>query len=517
MKTYTIIIVFWAAVCLTSCSNWLDLSPETEATEKQMFSTGDGYRTVLNGLYKSMGTSELYGRELSFGVVDCISQQYNLTVDKMGREIYRDAAKFSYKTNVLHPVIDEVWSKGFNIIANANNLLQNIQVASADLFTDGESERRLIMGEAYACRAMMHFDLLRLFAPAPVNDDKRSYVPYVETYPNIQANGIGVEMFLGKVITDLELARTLVMDFDTTALGKDMMATANSRFFDKRNDLPSAGQQVNALYKGRGYRLNYYSITALLARVYQYAGKYAEALKCADEVIAFKKPKQNSWDDDKPIFKDDFNGLMSGSFESRKDLRVIPNLIFAIYNGKAYDDLGLKDFFNMKSDAPVPNLFLIKDYSEVFANKDKEDEAKIDVRARYQTYKVGESFLSGKYYCSVDEVVRDQNLSIIPMIRLTEMSYIVAECYARQGDFGKAESILNGLRGKRSCMTAIHIANWADFTEELVRDARREWISEGQLFYLYKRLNANVDFGKNVIRPLNRAEYLLPIPDSQSI
>ncbi len=29
----------------------------------------------------------------------------------------------------------------------------------------------MILGEAYACRALVHFDLLRLFAPALIHDD----------------------------------------------------------------------------------------------------------------------------------------------------------------------------------------------------------------------------------------------------------------------------------------------------------------------------------------------------------
>lgn len=518
MKTYTITIFLWAAVLLASCSNWLDLKPETQATEKQIFSTGEGYRSVLNGLYKSMGTADLYGRELSFGFVDCISQQYDLTLGKMARQQYIDATKYAYGSQQLNPVIDKIWAKAFNIIANANNLLQNIQTTSPDFFAGGETEQRLIMGEAYACRASMHFDLLRLFAPAPINDDKRTYVPYVETYPEIQANGIDVETFLGKVIADLETALPLVADFDTTALGENMMATANSRFFDNQDGLPLVtDQQEDALYKGRGYRLNYYSITALLARVYQYAGRYTEALACVEKVAGFQT--KGMWGEDVQMFKDDFYGLQSGSLESRKDQRVLPNLIFAIYNNKAYDEFELEKFFKIKSGSLMPSWLVINmENQKIFENKERIDESNVDIRARYLIFKADDVFpLSSKYYNSSDVAVRDRNLSVIPMIRLTEMSYIAAECYARQNNFGKAAEILNTIRSDRECTTPVRIGGWEDFIEELIRDARREWISEGQLFYLYKRLNAGVDFGKNIVRPLERQEYLLPIPDSQSL
>ena len=65
----------------------------------------------------------------------------------------------------------------------------------------------------------MHFDMLRLFAPAPVNDDGQAYVPYVETYPDIHPESIKVTPFLDKVVRDLVKAKSLVADFDTTAAG----------------------------------------------------------------------------------------------------------------------------------------------------------------------------------------------------------------------------------------------------------------------------------------------------------
>ncbi len=59
-------------------------------------------------------------------------------------------------------------------------------------------ERKMITGEAYACRALIHFELLRLFAPAPVNDDGRAYIPYIESYPVLSATKLGVKPVLEK-------------------------------------------------------------------------------------------------------------------------------------------------------------------------------------------------------------------------------------------------------------------------------------------------------------------------------
>lgn len=72
MKIYVNILVLAVAVMFSSCKDWLDVTPEGQATEGEMFSSGNGYRSVLNGLYKAMGDPQLYGMELTYGMIDCM-------------------------------------------------------------------------------------------------------------------------------------------------------------------------------------------------------------------------------------------------------------------------------------------------------------------------------------------------------------------------------------------------------------------------------------------------------------
>ena len=187
MKIYLQIILLFSLLSLGSCKDWLDLQPEGQATSDELFTTGDGYRSVLAGIYQAMASKNLYGVELQFGIVDCMSRQYtwNWNYNEQGPDMYKIAREFDYYNSSLRPTIDNIWKDGFNVVANANNLIQNLDGASPDLFAGGEPERRMILGEAYACRALMHFDLLRLFAPAPVHDEGEQRVPYVEDYPNM--------------------------------------------------------------------------------------------------------------------------------------------------------------------------------------------------------------------------------------------------------------------------------------------------------------------------------------------
>ena len=472
--------------------------------------------------------------ELQFGMVDCMSQQY--TKDRMTHTSmapYVAAAKFDYTSKELTPKIEELWRLAYNIIANANNLIQNIEKASPDLFELGETERRMILGEAYACRALMHFDLLRLFAPAPVNDDGKAYVPYVDTYPEIAAKRIPVTPFLEKVITDLETARSLEMAFDTTALGQSVSASGNSRFYNKLEsgmEGAASPKSIDDFYKGRGYRLSYYGVTALLARVYQYAGKRQEAFQAARQTLEFKAKGVSGVTMD--MFSiDDFNGFQRTDNESKTNLKVVSNLIFAIYNEKAYTEFNLVHFFAKASSGMYTNIWFQLDLEgqKIFLNpRNDKDEAyrdpenpwePADIRGTDLIYRIDNwAPVSAKWYCSDNVEIRNNNVTILPVIRATEMRYIMAEEYARQGNYTEAYHILNQIRSNRGLSENLPEAtDYATFEKDMIRDAQREWISEGQLFYLYKRLNAAVKLGEDEIRPLSRKEYLLPVPGNQSL
>ena len=60
-KIYTTFVSFaFVVLTLSSCSDWLDLYPSDEIKEEYLFSSGDGFRTATNGIYRKMATFNLY-------------------------------------------------------------------------------------------------------------------------------------------------------------------------------------------------------------------------------------------------------------------------------------------------------------------------------------------------------------------------------------------------------------------------------------------------------------------------
>ena len=73
MKYKNIITRFCGmAICLvlgtTSCQNWLDVSPESEVKYDDLFSTKNGFKDQLTGVYTKMCDEGLYGAHLTYGM-----------------------------------------------------------------------------------------------------------------------------------------------------------------------------------------------------------------------------------------------------------------------------------------------------------------------------------------------------------------------------------------------------------------------------------------------------------------
>ena len=280
-KLYTISLLVLCIVT-TGCSDWLNVAPSNQVNEENLFSTGNGYRNALNGVYLDLGTSTLYGQNLSWGFMDLIAQYYS-PVELNKERVYYQALNYKFEHTDVKSIISSIWSRSYNNIANCNNLINQVSNASPSLFEQGELEKNMIHGEALALRAFIHFEILRMFAPAMMKDDHKAYMPYVDVYPTFVPAYETNEEILKKVVADLKEAKRMLAQCDITEEHREWMAI-NPRMLGI--DL-SAGDiaEEDVFFAFRGYRMNYYAITAILARVYFWNGEYELAYNEAKEVL----------------------------------------------------------------------------------------------------------------------------------------------------------------------------------------------------------------------------------------
>lgn len=484
MKRTLIYLLLAFLILFSSCGNWLDVQPFDQVSEEQQYSKAEGYYNQLNGIYRTMAEPALYGKELSWGLLDVLAQYYDMSPNSTcSNRAYRSAAEFNYEYEKVKPLLAAFWEKGYNAIANCNNLIQNVMSADSSLFPLREKERRCIEGEARALRGMLHFDLLRMYAPALDVDADGKYIPYVDFFPTHVAINMESNKILDKVTEDLLQAHRLTMAFDTLYKG-------NISNLDRRLELLASGN-LERFMNYRGYRLNHYAIKALLARVYLYQGNRKEALKWAQEVMGLA---DKGW----------FKFTSDDAVKTGRNVKLYGDVLFALYNNNA-------SLYEAQENTGESQLTLW-DYETLFG-----DDENRDIR-RYQWEQTAEEEYLSLKYRKADEGKKPGKISntMIPMIRLSELCYILAEC-TYQKDKDSAEQFLNYVRLRRGCTTELAASHSQDdFNRLILNDFRRELYGEGQLFFFYKRLGLEA-IGDSKTTVKIGEKFVFPQPESNDI
>lgn len=78
--------------------------------------------------------------------------------------IYNDIANPNKMWGSLESLAD--WSAFYKVVAQANMVIKKIEEIPEDAFTDGGAKKK-ILGEAYFLRALVYFDILRIWGNAP--------------------------------------------------------------------------------------------------------------------------------------------------------------------------------------------------------------------------------------------------------------------------------------------------------------------------------------------------------------
>ena len=113
------------------------------------------------------------------------------------------------------------------------------------------------------------------------------------------------------------------------------------------------------------------------------------------------------------------------------------------------------------------------------------------------------------------EVARDQG-PLIPIIRFSEMYHILIEYYIQKGQTAEAINLFKDLRIARGVKSKIpETLDQKQLMDKLVNDMIRETLTEGQTFFMYKRLNRNIFNGETDLI-MEAKNWTMPIPHSET-
>lgn len=234
-------------VLFAGCDSLLDTEPKQAISEQAALSSSSNIEAVLAGAYDAIGEYDVYGG------------QYYMLPDLMGvgqdmvwsGTFEQPGAIYQHNILVDNSFVRDGWLYGYEAINTTNNVL-----ASLDKVVEADRDR--VEGESRFIRAIVYFQLVRLFAK-DYNDGNPSQNPGVPLVleptrsigPDSYVSRNTVEEVYNQVITDLTQARDL---------------------------LEPEGKN--------GIRANTYAASAFLARVYLQQGDYEKARDAANRVIS---------------------------------------------------------------------------------------------------------------------------------------------------------------------------------------------------------------------------------------
>ena len=474
-KIYLIIIL---AVACVSCSKWLDVKPYDKISNDELFSTESGFVKHLNGIYIELNSDMLYGAALSVEMVEIMGGAYKIGTDKSVWGNYQNLEDCEYGTQYWRARLNETWNKAYSLILNCNLLLESLENTGVAFTGDNY---KIIKGEALALRAMLHFDMLRLFGPVYSRYPEASSIPYYKKYTVRPNSPLPASEIASLVTDDLLEARILLANDPVRTSGTGMEG-------------PQAGGDTFMYY--RNLRLNYYAVAALLARTSLYFGDresayyYAsEVIKASDKVFPFvdKSLVTGSPDDPDRIFSSEIIFALSHSqrnklFKNYYDPSRIPNCVF-------------------RMDNDLMSNYIYGGGAATGGNQD-------DYRYRVNWMATGANRYFYKY--SDMKETGDIRNTMIPMIRMGEMYLIAAESYS--SDLSQGLALVNRLRAARGVSPLPSLT-----AENLQYEYIRELYGEGQIFYMYKRMYSRIL--SSVVESENTQPsdkvFVLPLPDSE--
>lgn len=390
MKKIIVLIVIVITVFACSDDN-LQVSPSTKLGSDEAITSDADLRLATNGVYDQMTTSTYYGGK------------YITHGDMLGD----DAINPRFASGWLSGYFTYSWSKiatpsafynqAYYSIAHINDVLEK-----AEKLKDTPKKTALI-AELKALRAIIHFDVAKLYGPLPVNlgkgniKDKALCVPIMDKKKDPK----DYEGMLRKTV-------------------RDVYAFISSELENTLPHLPKGKQNG---------KLGADGAKAALARTYLYMGEMKKAYKYAKELI----------DSYQLIPRDEYVNSWMQTYTSEA--------IFEL-SVSSDDNLGINSI----------GYYVLADgtngYKEIAASFHFEELMRADPSdVRFDLFVHADEGSKGKGYLPTKKYPGrggDPYVNNIKVYRVSEMYLIAAEAKLKSGENAEAASLLNTLRAERT-------------------------------------------------------------------
>lgn len=243
-KLKYLILPILAVMLTTSCSKWLELKPQDGIIKQNFWKTKEDVKAAVVGCYSSLLGSTAY----------TLFQWGELRGDMIASTLFTSADQLNIMNdNISSSNSGCSWTVFYQTINYCNTVITFAPPVLASDPTFTQASLNGYLGEVYALRALMYFDLMRTFGDVPLKlNATSSDAQLVQLAKSPQAD------VYKQIVSDLTFAET------NTALS----------YGDQNQD------------KGRFTK---YSVNALQADVYLWNEDYVNCLVACNKVIASNK------------------------------------------------------------------------------------------------------------------------------------------------------------------------------------------------------------------------------------
>lgn len=450
LKNISLVVL---AMVATSCSDLLNTEPKQSISTEVALTDITGVRALLISVYDRLQPSTYYGQRMMIAP-EILADNVRLTNSNSNRY-------FNERVNAPSAHMQQYWAN-YTAINEANFIIKGISGANTN-----EAEKAQIKAEALFLRALLYFDMARVFCYEPTK----------------VVGGANLGMILRTEPTD-----------DVTKADFKSRSTIEETYQLIEKDL----KEAIALFPATGNRLraNKAAANALLARVYLYWEKYADAITYATAAL------------DAP------NGavLVSGAnYTSAFTAAPNPESLFEINYVQATESLlANESMHSLTTNLTTGNWADVVPTNELLALYEATDVRR--TQAMFAGVKGGESVVFSRKYPGSRGPFTDN----IPVIRFSEVLLIRAEAYAATGRDDLALADLNRIRTRAGATPVAATVKGADLIEAIMVERRLELYLEGHRFFDLKRRGQTITKASlSAVVPYDDFRILAPLPVDQ--
>lgn len=160
MKTLRLFGIIVSLTVISSCEDFLNLAPISSSSVNGFYQTASDFEQAVNGAYANLRGVYSYGYYLLFA--DLRADNTSMMVRGGGGE----QQKISFDNFSLDATNEHMltfWRASYVAIQRANGVLSNIDGVSFD-----QAKKDQYIGESKALRAIVYFNLVRIFGGVPI-------------------------------------------------------------------------------------------------------------------------------------------------------------------------------------------------------------------------------------------------------------------------------------------------------------------------------------------------------------